>query len=539
MSKFFQFYLRRFALLALCTFPLVFMPQCDLSGLFGVSKGNSSSSSNPSSPSSTSYITSYVVTQAANPTYFTQNYTANIIGTNVYIELPYTVVSEQIAIVPTVTMQSGYTISPSGSYATTNGMVLQITNTATQQIYNYHLYVSVDPTTVSFLKLIGPFYWSTGGVKTDMTANCSLALNLTDAFTGTYRLTLNTDSFGPYGPSIASGILARPIGFATVTTPTGAIINVNPAIAGTAVPYTVSVQPVGQTTASTFTLNATRTLSTSTALTDVSFTVAPVFSDTTTLNTGSDLASFLNSSYTLSYTGTCDTGSDTVNNSWTYNTIYSAPGAGCAGYSWSGIVAPSSYAANVTTTSAQATSNNAIIAQYNSSSSITYRGSSMVIDNGTTIQFNSAETVAAPSTTTNTAAVAIPLYGSVAASFAATYSVPNFNNPSGYDYYPFSGSSSPSINTANNFNVTTTNAYKSLQYYAIISFVVTLPKTMTIQTISPYGMIQSYSQTSDSQNNYITFIMNPYTTHLTGDLARVVVVAEDGVTTATDYISVI
>ena len=128
---------------------------------------------------SSSLIQSFVVTAAQNPTLSTDS-VAIINGSNVYISLPYADVANGVKLTPTVTLQTGYTISPSGTYAMTDGMTLVITQTATAAIANYTLHVGTSAASMAFLNLSAPFYYDTTGTKQTLSSSTySLAFNPT------------------------------------------------------------------------------------------------------------------------------------------------------------------------------------------------------------------------------------------------------------------------------------------------------------------------------------------------------------------------
>ena len=93
------------------------------------------------------FIQSFVVTQAQNSSVLTTDSDAVIYGNGVYVTLPYSVITEEIPLTPTVQLASGYTITPTGSYPFINGATLEVTNTSTSQLYDYKLYVAADPST--------------------------------------------------------------------------------------------------------------------------------------------------------------------------------------------------------------------------------------------------------------------------------------------------------------------------------------------------------------------------------------------------------
>lgn len=92
------------------------------------------------------FLESFDATAAQN-TVLSQDADAVIYGNGVYITLPYSVITEQLPLTPTITLAPGYTISPTGTYPFINNTTLEVTNTSTAQLYDYHLYVAADPST--------------------------------------------------------------------------------------------------------------------------------------------------------------------------------------------------------------------------------------------------------------------------------------------------------------------------------------------------------------------------------------------------------
>jgi len=99
-----------------------------------------------------SAIASFAFSAAANPGVLSADANGVVYGTNVYVTLPYVVVSEMqggtVKLSSTVSLQSPYTLtSPAAGtpYAYTDGMTLDVTDTATQQSYNYILHISATP----------------------------------------------------------------------------------------------------------------------------------------------------------------------------------------------------------------------------------------------------------------------------------------------------------------------------------------------------------------------------------------------------------
>ena len=77
-----------------------------------------------------------------------QNEVAVISGTDIYITVPYAALSGQTPLTVTVALESGWTITPSGSYVLSDGMPLTVVNTTTNTIVTYTLHVAVSTSTV-------------------------------------------------------------------------------------------------------------------------------------------------------------------------------------------------------------------------------------------------------------------------------------------------------------------------------------------------------------------------------------------------------
>ena len=91
-------------------------------------------------------ITSFAC-DTSNNSILSQNESAVLYGTGIYITLPYAVITEQYPLTPTVTLPTGYTIAPTGSYALVNGMQIEVTQTASAELFLYTLHVAADPNT--------------------------------------------------------------------------------------------------------------------------------------------------------------------------------------------------------------------------------------------------------------------------------------------------------------------------------------------------------------------------------------------------------
>jgi len=100
----------------------------------------------PSTVAIPSLISSFVVSAAANPS-LSQDETAVLYGNGVYVTLPYSVITEGVPLTPTVTVPSGYVFSPTGSWPFVDGKTVEVTQSATSQLYLYTLHVAADPAT--------------------------------------------------------------------------------------------------------------------------------------------------------------------------------------------------------------------------------------------------------------------------------------------------------------------------------------------------------------------------------------------------------
>ena len=91
-------------------------------------------------------LTAYAV-KAADNSNIPNDENAVIYGKSVYLTLPYSIITESLPLTVTASTASGYSLSPTGTYAPTDGMTLEVTNNNTQQLYDYTLHVAADPST--------------------------------------------------------------------------------------------------------------------------------------------------------------------------------------------------------------------------------------------------------------------------------------------------------------------------------------------------------------------------------------------------------
>lgn len=106
-------------------------------------------------------IASFTVTAARNSVLSSDAHGV-IYADGVYLTLPYSVVTEEIPLTPTVTVAPGYSLSPTGTYPLRDGETLELTNTATSELSEYTLHVAADPATSPPLPPLESFRFLTG-----------------------------------------------------------------------------------------------------------------------------------------------------------------------------------------------------------------------------------------------------------------------------------------------------------------------------------------------------------------------------------------
>jgi hypothetical protein len=485
--------------------------------------------------SSSSILLGLSVTKALNSTYCTQDYTATISGKNVYISLPYTIVANSLTVTPTITVASGYTCAQTGTFVLADGTVLVVSNSSTGAVSNFTVHVSVDANTIAFIKLSKPFYWDTSGVMHSMSdSNTVLTL---DVPTNTYTLTLQTDTFGLYGPTVCSapttGILHRPIGFNTITSSSGATLSTASAQSGAVMPYTFSLTPKGSNTVTTYTICSARTNSSSTAVTNVSYTMVPVYSmnNTYTDNGGTQTAITNLGDYLTSIN--CNTSGKSFSTGQSYRNIYfSTSGAGYNSpstvtyiYGQHNYTGTTTFTSSITTSAAQYNSNTSLLS-WLPSASVTYSyGSSIAGDNGTSLAISATGSYSSPSSTSVSQGSHSILFGG---SFYVHYDDDETNG--GSDSVTSSVTSTISVPYWYN------TSYTSQSFYEITSITVKISLAQTISAIVPTSIVASNNQTSNDTDHVITFYLNSYTTRYSGNVATILVTAEAG-NTASDIIS--
>jgi len=464
-------------------------------------------------------LTSYAFLTSNNQQSLPQNYVGTISGTTISIEVPYSIIQNQTPLTPTVGLQSGYTINPTGAYYPNNGMTLAVTCTSTGVVSNYTLDVSVDPGTLAFLQLSNPFYYSDTGIKTSLTsAQYNLVFN---GPTNTYSLTFNTDAFTvPYNVTIVQQIVTtQPVGFTTVTVPYGSFTtNLAAAVGGAACPYTVAVESSAKTVTNTFTIQAARTKSNIVQLSDVSATIGYLYNTTTTQAlTDNTLQNFLSAMW-----GPQPADSYTENGSQTTEAEFQQFWSVADGPVW-----PSNSAVYTTTGSSWTDgADNAYLAtsqgQINTNVAaingiLAAPVHQIVVNSTTTIDLGSSYTISsevtAPSVTNATSPLNKPL------PLASTLSVtlPMFA-------ITFLCNDSQTLSVP----VTQTTAYTATGYVQFQQIVVKLPLYNTIQQVAPSTLVQTWSQSQNSTDYVLTFNMVLQTSHVTGVVAQLQIAAESG-----------
>jgi hypothetical protein len=489
---------------------------------------------------SSSLITSFSFLTSNNPA-LTQSYIATIVPPNVNIEVPYSVIQNQAALTPTVTMQAGYALtSPSGVFVpSTSGTTLVITNTSTLTITNYTLNVSVDPNSMAFLQLSNPFYYDTSGNKDTLTSS-QYTLALAGA-TNTYTITFQTDAFTvPYNATVVQNIVtSRPVGFSSATVPYGSFAtNLSAALGGAVSPYTVIVQSPNKSLSNTFTVQAARTKSNIVQLTDVSATLNYVFSYTTTqVFSDSTLSSFLGtifegvSSDTFTDTSGGSAGACTdFNNGWnaatnngntssggvSNQTVFTSTG-GAWNYDYS------TCTGSTVTPQVQINTNNSAINSLLAAPSSGYVSSgSATVDEGTSFTISSAIT---PPPDLSPVVTPIGKGLTLSANLDSSLAYTTRYEGSGTYYYTCAATRSLTI------PITQTQTFTAMSYPEFQQIVVKFPLYDGIVQVAPNSnLVQSWSQGTNSTDWILTFVMVQTTSHATGVVANLQLSAESGTT---------
>jgi hypothetical protein len=415
-------------------------------------------------------------------------------------------------------------------------MTLVITNTSNNSVSNYTLQVSVDPNSIAFLQLSSPFYFDTSGNKDVLTSSqYVLALN---GATNTYTITFQTDAFNvPYNANVVQNIVtSRPVGFATASVPYGSFTtNLSAALGGTVCPYTVGVQSPNKSITNTFTVQAARTKSNVVQLTDVSATISYIYSYTTTVAfSDSTLSNFLSTVFAATSSDNCQGsdggGSSMFNYCWDYDTTdgqsetSSTVTNGTVFESTGSAWGSSPDYAGLTTPQAQINSNVASInALIPPTANGTLVSGSAVIDLGTSFTISSAITPPTdlPTSVTNSSPTL-----SLAADLMAD--MQTGNGRSGYTDYDETCVATRSFGVP----LTTTTKYTAMSYPQFGTIVAKFPLYDSIIQVAPSTLVQSWTQTTNSTDYILTFVMVPATSHITGVVANLQLAAETGTTAA-------
>jgi len=489
---------------------------CDFAGIFKKSSSSNSTTTTTTTTSGSNYILSYKVTAANNSSYLTTDYTAVITGTNIYITLPYSIVENSYKLTPTVSLESGYTITPSGSYVLSDGLSITLVHSGDGSTYTYTLHVSVDASTVSFLHLANPFYYDSSGTKTSITSS-EYTLTYSTS-TKKFTITLNTDTYGNYGVTLVSAILNRPIGFDTVTPSYySASNNLTNAIQGTSLPYTVQVADTSGNI-NTYTITGTRTKSSMTSPVDITYTDSDIIYKRDHLyytNLAAETAYMASNTTSNSWyqdDGSLATGwmNDLLNCGYTFNAIYNTSD------SWNTTPYSSTFYADCNqATPSYPTSNALTLANTYDNSTYTYPTTNTV-DNGTSLTINSTGTYTSQTASTTTTTT-VYLNGSITWYIGSSYA--------GSTYWRYALNQEHDI------------LYTPMTYYQINSITVHFPSTVSVN-YSTYDSLCSASATSTATStintsctdSVYTFTIVSSSNHLSGDAARFTVTAEDGTT---------
>jgi hypothetical protein len=223
----------------------------------------------------TNKLFSYAVLAADNPGKVEKNYHAYIVDTDIYLTLPYDVLLLDLFLKPAVTLEEGYKISPAGSYRVHDGMTLLLSSTANASMLTYILHISIDQSTLTAVRLDRPFYVGAGNGKFDL-PGASFAVTRTDSTAATITVTFDTAEYGNDGPAALDAIFARPIGFHEVTVPPDYTLDTPAAGQGAVPPWTLTVtNPSGAQTV--YTVEVKRTPRSNTALASIDGTCRSLY----------------------------------------------------------------------------------------------------------------------------------------------------------------------------------------------------------------------------------------------------------------------
>lgn len=456
---------------------------------------------------SSSLVQSFAVTHALNPLIIPTDCVGVINGTNIYLTLPLSVVMSGTQLTPSVTLQSGYTISlPSGSsYELTDGMTLVITQTSSGAFTDYTLHVGTSAASMAFLQLASPFYYDASGVKQPLSAS-EYTLSFASA-TNTYTLTLNTDAFAnemPYMAAYVESVVAgRPIGFATVATPYNAtVMGSSAAIGGAVAPYTITVKSSDGTVANTYTVDVVRTQSSWIGVSSASANVenAYTYTDTTHIDSGWYLR-WLSSGYLC-----------TNNQTAFFNggSCYVASGFGTT-YYFNGNGGNSLYAPTGTYATGKAVANPSAVNM----------GTSLTLSASTSLE----PALAGGQIGTTTASATIRNGGSETVVTGCGAGCTTTNSYG--ETWTGGGTATLDID----------RTYSPAGYVVPTTFTVNIPLAITINAVNLLTGAASYTTTAGSTDMAITITMDSTTGRVSGSVASIQCTAESG-TTQTLYVVV-
>jgi hypothetical protein len=133
---------------------LLFLFSCDLSTFIGTEEDSESSDSSNDGVEITSF--KFLVSENDD---LTDDVTGIIVGSTIYVSLPWDIVNQDISLTPTITLsEDGYYSPTSDVWDTGDQVKTYYTTDATGSTYT--LNVSIDSDTVSSLSVSDPFYYS-------------------------------------------------------------------------------------------------------------------------------------------------------------------------------------------------------------------------------------------------------------------------------------------------------------------------------------------------------------------------------------------
>ena len=360
------------------------------------------------------------------------------------------------------------------------------------------------------------------------------------ASTNTYTLTFITDAFNiPYNANvIQNAVTSRNIGFSTATVPYGSFTaNLSAALAGAICPYTVTVQSPTRTVTNTFTVQATRTKSNLVQLTDISASVAYIYTYTTTQTyADSTLSNWLNSNFWAQGGDSCSDGSSgsqapvsqaayNEDISWTESPWYTNPPSKFmynyevftqTGQSY----CPPGADGNTfytQTPQAQININNAnISALIGSPTTGSVSQGSTTVDCGTNFTITSNGLVSPPPIS--------PVVTQQTHTANLTANVYFTGNPYCWD----------SCSRALSIPITYTQVFTGQTYPEFQTITVKFPLYDSIVQVLPSTIVQSWSQSTNTTDYILSFVMVLTTNHITGVVATLQLGAETG--TVSTYI---